>query len=258
MADQVWCCAAVNWRCTRPRGERALPIWPRRWRDRREQPPLHRCLGGQGPQDRGAQPAAIGLVCVVLGFWLWWCWALGLGPDRSPGPCGEAAILWVAYLFSGILCFEKTMAAERQDEAMSALLMAPIDRGVMFLAKLAANLVLMLGLALVITPVGMVLFGFDLSAAPGAFAGILFLSLVGFAAIGTLLSAAASAARRQGGLLAILVFPLVLPLVIASTQLMLGLSGTARSGGGGMGILIAFDAVFLVASWLTFELVIEP
>lgn len=200
---------------------------------------------------------AIGLVCVV-GLLVVVVLALGLGPDRSPGPRGEAAILWVAYLFSGILCFEKTMAAERQDEAISALLMAPIDRGVLFFSKLAANLVLMLGLALVITPVGVVLFGFDLSAAPWSFAGILLLSLVGFAAIGTLLSAAASAARRQSGLLAILVFPLVLPLVIASTQLMLGLSGSGRAGSGGMGILIAFDAVFLVASWLTFELVIEP
>lgn len=200
----------------------------------------------------------LALICVV-GLLIVVVLALGLGPGARPGGGGATAILWVAYLFSGILCFERTMSVERQDEAISALLMAPIDRGVLFIAKLAANLAMMLALALVITPAGIVLFRFDLSAAPWSFAGIVVLSLIGFAAVGTLLSAVVSSTRWQGGILALLVFPLVLPLVIASTQLMLSLFDPAAPPAGmGFGILLSFDAIFLVASWLTFELVIEP
>ena len=57
------------------------------------------------------------------------------------------------------------MAVERQDGALAGLLLAPLDRGVIYAGKLASNLVLMLAVAAVITPVGMLFFHFDLSAA---------------------------------------------------------------------------------------------
>lgn len=206
-------------------------------------------------EARGMQ--TIGLV-VVLGVLIVVVLALGLGPGKGAGGVGATAILWVAYLFGGVLCFEKTMAVERYDDAMAGLLLAPIARGAIFAGKLLANLLLMLALALVVTPVGIVLFSFDLSAAPLAFVQIMVLSLVGFAAIGTLFSAAVSSTRLRGGLLAVLVFPLSLPLVLTSTQLLLGAFGEGRSPGAGLSILVAFDVVFLVASWLAFDVVLEP
>jgi len=191
------------------------------------------------------------LVIVVLG--------LGLGTQgQSPG-VGATAILWVAYLFSGVLCFEKTMAMERHDGALAGLLAAPIDRGVIFASKLLTNLALMLVMASVITLVAVVLFRFDLSAAPGGFAAVTLLSMIGFATVGTLFAAVTSSSRLQGGLLAVLVFPICLPLVITSTQLLTGMfrDGLALDGQG-VGILASFDAVYLVVSWLAFERVLEP
>jgi ABC-type transport system involved in cytochrome c biogenesis permease component len=168
-------------------------------------------------------------------------------------------VLWVAYLFSGVLCFEKTMGIERGDGAMAGLLMAPLDRGLIFLAKLVSNLVLMVAVALVVTPAGVLFFGFDLSAAPGAFVLVMGLAMTGFAAIGTLFSAVVSSSRLSGGLLALVVFPLALPLVIASTQLMLRVFRDGEAvGGQGLAVLVAFDAIFVVASWLLFEMVLEP
>jgi len=191
------------------------------------------------------------LVIVVLG--------LGLGTQgQSPG-VGATAILWVAYLFSGVLCFEKTMAMERHDGALAGLLAAPIDRGVIFASKLLTNLALMLVMSVVITLVAVVLFRFDLSAAPGGFAAVTLLSMIGFATVGTLFAAVTSSSRLQGGLLAVLVFPICLPLVITSTQLLTGMfrDGLALDSPG-VGILASFDAVYLVVSWLAFERVLEP
>lgn len=200
----------------------------------------------------------LGLI-VVLGVLIIVVLGLGLGVQNNVPGHSATAVLWVAYLFAGVLCFEKTMAVERVDGVLAALLMAPIDRGVIYLAKLASNLVLMFAVALVVTPAGVLFFGFDLSAAPGSFAAVIGLSLVGFAAVGTLFSALVSSSRLQGGLLAMMIFPITLPLVITSTQLLLA---AYRDGTGivssGLGVLIAFDVIFLTVSWLVFEWVLEP
>ena len=202
--------------------------------------------------------STIGLV-VVLGLLIVVVLALGLGTQQKTTSHSAAAILWVAYLFGGALCFEKTMATERQDDALAALLVAPVDRGAIFAAKLMANLLLILALALVVTPVAILLFGFDLSAAPVSFAIVMLVSIIGFAAVGTLFAALVSSTRLAGGLLAMVVLPISLPLVITSTQVMIGLfrDGEPLSTTG-LGILISFDLIFLVASWLLYELVLEP
>ncbi len=191
------------------------------------------------------------LIIVVLG--------LGLGTQNNIAGFNATAVLWVSYLFSGVLCFEKTMAVERSDGVLAGLMMAPLDRGLIYLAKLASNLVLMFAVAAVVTPVGILFFGFDLSKAPGTFASIMLLSIVGFAAVGTLFAAVVSSTRLQGGLLAMMVFPIALPLVVTSTQLMVKtFRDGVLPGAGGIGIIGAFDAIFLVVSWLVFEWVLEP
>jgi heme exporter protein B len=213
-------------------------------------------------EARGRQTIAIVL---VLGVLIIVVLGIGFGAG-APGSVGSpitgfeaTAILWVAYLFGGVLCFEKTMDVERRDEALAGLLMTPVDRGVIFAAKLTTNLLLMTGLAVVITPIAVMLFRFDLSAHPLGFVLILSLGMIGFAAIGTLFAAAASSTRLQGGLLAMLVFPLCLPVVIVSTQMMRDLF---QDGGqlntAGVAILAGFDIMALTVGWLVFELVLEP
>ena len=200
----------------------------------------------------------IGLV-VVLGILIVTVLGLGLGTQNNVSGFSATAVLWVAYLFSGVLCFEKTFAVERNDSVLAALLMAPIDRGVIYLAKLVSNLALIFAVAAVVTPAGVLFFGFDLSAAPGTFAGVMALSILGFAAIGTLFAAMVSSTRLAGGLLAMMVFPITLPLVLISTQLMMRAFRDGRPPeASAIGVLVAFDVIFLVVSWLVFEWVLEP
>lgn len=207
-------------------------------------------------EARGKQ--TVGLV-VVLGVLIIVVLGMGLGAGEPISGFKATAILWVAYLFGGVLCFEKTMAVERQDEALAGLLIAPLDRGALYIAKLLTNLVLMFILAIVVTPVAILLFRFDLSAHPGGFIIVMALGMTGFAAIGTLFAAAVSSTRLQGGLLALLVFPLSLPVVIVSTQMMRRLFEQGEPlGGTGLATLLAFDVMFLAVSWFVFELVLEP
>jgi heme exporter protein B len=214
-------------------------------------------LAGKDLRIEARSRQTLGLV-TVLGVLIVVVLGLGLGAHENVAGFQATAVLWVAYLFAGVLCFEKTMAVERSEGAMAGLLLAPVDRGVIYLAKLLANLVLMLAVALVVTPAGVLFFGFDLSAAPGAFVLVVGVSMVGFAAVGTLFAAVVSSSRLQGGLLALMIFPVTLPLVIVSTRL---LTGIFRDGhpldGGTLGIIVAFDAIFLAASWLVFEWVLE-
>jgi len=85
------------------------------------------------------------------------------------------------------------------------------------------------------------------------------LSIIGFAAVGTLFAAVVSSTRLQGGLLAMMVFPITLPLVIASTQMMVRtFRDNVSPGAASIGTLAAFDVIFLVVSWLVFEWVLEP
>jgi len=199
----------------------------------------------------------VGLV-IVLGLLIVVVLGLGLGGSGAAG-FGATAVLWVAYLFSGVLCFEKTMAVERSEGALAALMLAPVERGTIYFAKLISNLLLMGTVALVITPAGILFFSFDLSAAPGTFALVMSLGILGFAAVGTLFAAVVSSTRLAGGLLAMMIFPITIPLVIASTQLMLSrFRDGVPVGGIGLGVLAAFDAIFLTASWLMFECVLEP
>lgn len=200
----------------------------------------------------------LGLV-IVLGLLIIVVLGLGLGVQNNVAGLNATAVLWVAYLFAGVLVFEKTMAVDRGNGVLAALLMAPVDRGAIYIAKLLSNLLLVFAVAAVVTPAGVLFFGFDLSSGPGTFAGIMGLSIVGFAAVGTLFSAMVSSTRLQGGLLAMMVFPVSLPLVIASTQMMLkAFRDGIPPGWQGLSILGAFDCIFLVVSWLAFEWIIEP
>jgi heme exporter protein B len=215
-------------------------------------------LTGKDLRIESRSRQTLGLV-TVLGILIIVVLGLGLGAQNNVAAFSATAVLWVAYLFSGVLCFEKTMAVERNDAVLAALLMAPLDRGIIYLSKLTSNLILMLAVAAIVTPVGILFFGFDLTPAPFVFMSVMSLSILGFAAVGTLFSAVVSSTRLQGGLLAMMVFPIALPLVIASTQMMLATFRDGHAPGiTGIGILLAFDVIFLVVSWLVFEWVLEP
>jgi heme exporter protein B len=139
------------------------------------------------------------------------------------------------------------------------LLLAPLDRGTIYLAKTAANFLFMVAAQVVLLPLFVLFFNLPLIATVTRLTPVLLLGLLGFAAIGTLFAAVSLRTRAREVMLPMLMLPLAAPLFIAglqtSAQLMAGQPFGAIAHW--LRLIGAFDVVFLVVGWLTFEYVVE-
>ena len=180
-----------------------------------------------------------------------------LVPDRvaemTPG------LLWLAFLFTGTLGLAQLFGAERENQCLDALLLSPVDRGALFLAKLCLNFILMLLVELVIIPLFWILFNLQTwNLVPQIFL-ISLLGTVGFCVLGTVMSALTLRARARELLLPLVLFPLMIPVILATIQC---LGAVLRAGEIGdalpwLRLLIGFDVIFLTLGVLVFEWVLE-
>ncbi len=164
-------------------------------------------------------------------------------------------VLWVAFVFASLLGLGRTIAAEREKGSMDRLLLCPVDRKAIYLAKLLGNMLFIGVVEVVALPVFAALFNIPLFT--GALLPIVLLGTLGIATIGTLFSAMAAATRARELLLPILVFPLIVPVVIGAVRATGTLMVPAVNEPPWLGLIVAFDVIFLSVSMLTFEYVIE-
>ncbi len=163
--------------------------------------------------------------------------------------------LWVAFVFASLLGLGRTIAAEREIGSMDRLLLCPVNRKAIYLAKLLGNMLFIGVVEIVALPIFAALFNVPLFV--GALLPIVLLSTLGIAAVGTLFSAMAAATRARELLLPILVFPLIVPIVIGAVRATGTLLAPAVNEPPWLGLIAAFDVIFLTVSMLTFEYVIE-
>lgn len=187
--------------------------------------------------------------------------AFGFAFDaRALDPATEAAgLLWIAISFAGVLGLQRTLGAEREGDCLRALLLAPIDRSAIFVSKWMINLALLLAMELLLLPLFSFLLRVPLRPALPELLGILFLSTVGFSAVGTLLATISSGSRLREALLPLLLYPLWAPILMASVKLTsLALLGRPiREGSDWLVLIGVYDVVFLVAGILLFDLMVE-
>jgi heme exporter protein B len=174
--------------------------------------------------------------------------------DLAPG------VLWVIFVFSGLLGLHRSFGVEQADRAVDALLAAPVSREAIFLGKALANLAFVAAVQLVAIP-AVVLF-YDLPLEGGVFGGILLvaaLAAVGLVAVGTLFSAMTVNTRLAELLLPMLALPFFVPVVtpaaLATARLLAG--RPLAEIGGLLRLLGSFDLVFLVACTLAFPFTLE-
>lgn len=169
------------------------------------------------------------------------------------------AMLWVTILFAGMLGLGRSFSMEREQDAISGILLAPMDRGALFLGKFIANLLLLLATEVVVFPVYALFFQVELWGRLGGLALVVLLASAGFMALGTLFSAVAASTRLGETLLPILLLPLLIPVVIfaaGATQRLL-LDRPLEEVMGSVRMLLAFDLIFVVVCTLIFGAVVE-
>jgi heme exporter protein B len=166
-------------------------------------------------------------------------------------------LLWIAIIFSAMLGLGRTFLIERENACMAGLLMAPLDRGALFIAKLAVNFLLIITFELLLLPVFVLLFDLELGGRMIALAAVLAGGTLGLAAVGTLFALAALGTRARELMLPILVLPLQIPLLIAAVKATsLVMAGAAVTELGPWGhLMAAFDILFVTVGWLAFEFV---
>ncbi len=168
-------------------------------------------------------------------------------------------LLWIAFAFAGILGFNRSFTAERENSCLEGLNLAPIDAGAIYLGKLLANF-LFLGIAEVVIIFATSLwYNFSFIASLGNFSLIVFLGTLGYAAVGTVFGAVSANTRMREVMLPILQFPVSVPVFIGAVEATTGaLRGEPiRVYASWVNLLGAFCVVFLVLSYLLFEYVLE-
>ena len=188
------------------------------------------------------------LVIIVVSF------ALEPGENTSTIAAG---ILWIAFTFAGVLGLSRSFVLEKDKGCLQGLMLCPVDRSLLYLGKMLSVLIFMLVVEAIILPVFIVLFnqhGF-----PPQLLVIVPLATIGFAAVGTLFSAMAVNTRARDVMMPLLFLPIAAPVIIAAIK-STGLVLSGESWGAiasWLGVMAAFDAIFLAVSPLIFEFVIE-
>jgi heme exporter protein B len=184
----------------------------------------------------------------------------GLDRDRLEGDLA-AGVLWVTLLFAAILGINRLFVAEREQSGFDGILLAPIERSSLLLAKALALLVYLVALEAIALPVFALFFiesGFW-SALP-RLAAVTLLADVGLCILGALLASIAVHTRARDLLLPILLLPLAVPAVIAASAASERLLSVPLQTDGvlkWMAVLALYDAVFGLIAYALFDFLME-
>lgn len=179
--------------------------------------------------------------------------AFAFAQEGRPAGAVAGGILWVVIPFAGVLGLGRAFDREREGETHHALLLSPVSRAALFLGKLLGVFIFISISEALVVPLLLLLFSLRVSS-PALLIGLLLLGTLGFAAVGSLFAAPLMQSRSRDVLLAILLFPIVTPLIVA------GAKGTAALASGNpelvasamvwLKLMAAFDLVFVsLALW---------
>ncbi|HID84000.1 MAG TPA: cytochrome C biogenesis protein [Anaerolineaceae bacterium] len=189
------------------------------------------------------------LVILIFNF------ALDLNPKArlaaTPG------VLWVTLTFAGTLGLNRSMAIEKDRGCLDGLLLAPVDRSAIYFGKMLSNLAFMLLVAAIVMPVYSLLYNINLLQ-PGLL-GVVLLGSIGYIAVGTLLATMSVQTRTREMLLPILLFPVIVPALIAAVKASSGLLQALPFDDirAWFNLLITYDLVFTAVAYMVFDYIVE-
>jgi len=168
-------------------------------------------------------------------------------------------LLWVMVLFISVLGLHRMFAFEKDFDAFSLTISAPIDRGLIFLSKWISGTILILLSELFIIPPFFLFLQLSADFSWGMGIQILVLGNSAIMVIGSLVSGLAMRAKMSEVLLPILLFPLVSPVIIAASKASGGLlSGLPKEQYQfWILILLTFNVIYGIVGYTIFEHITE-
>jgi len=184
--------------------------------------------------------------------------SFAVGPNAGVLRQHAAGFLWLGLLLASTLALADSFESEMAQRALEGLLLLPADPRALYYGKAVANVLQLTLLGVALVPVMVVLYDAG-TARVGALVGVVALGAAGLSAPGTLYAAMTAQARARNTLLPLLLFPLVVPALLAAVKatslLILGdPMGQLRAW---TLLLVAFDAVYWSLCGLLFERVVE-
>jgi len=162
-------------------------------------------------------------------------------------------VLWVSFTFAGILGLTRSFMLEKECESIEGLMVCPISRDTIYLGKFLSSFMLLIIFEFIMLPIFSILY--DLPIFLPELWLVVILTTFGFSAVGTPFSMMAVNTRAKEVMLPLIYFPIVVPAIIAAVET----TGRILQGdpwgsyAQWLGLLVAFDAVFLVVATLTFD-----
>ncbi len=172
-------------------------------------------------------------------------------------------LIWVLIVFTSLLGLGRSFAHEKEQGCMDGLLLAPIDRSAIFLAKAVANILFMLAVEVITVPLFYFFFMTGVPVAPTlpAIVAPLVVGTVGMAGIGTMLSTITMNTRSRDVMLAVLFIPIIYPLLFACvTATTAAITGTELwTDLFIMPLVLAcgYDVVMLLVCWVLYDFVVS-
>jgi heme exporter protein B len=184
----------------------------------------------------------------------------GLDRDSLDGALASG-VLWVTLLLAAVIGVSRLFAAEREQGGIDALLLAPVDRTALFVAKGALLFLFLVAVELVAVPAfAFLLLGPGLGGTLPELPLILLLGDLGIAAVGALVAALAAETRARELIVPLLLLPLLVPVLIAcaqATEPLLRLDQGPEDLARWLGLLTLYDVVFVLLSVAVFDYLLE-
>jgi heme exporter protein B len=204
-------------------------------------------------ETRSKETISAMLVFALLAILLF---SFALELDRAGREASAAGVLWVTLIFAGTLGLGRSLGREKDEGCLDGLLLTPVDRSALYFGKLAGNFVFMTTVVMVLMPLLAVLF--DVSLFKPLLVGVIFLGILGYAGVGTLIASMSVYTRGREVLLPILLLPIALSILIPAVRATRGLiEGAAFVDiSSWVNMLIAMNVIYITLAYLLFEYIV--
>jgi heme exporter protein B len=180
--------------------------------------------------------------------------SFALGPNKHRLATAAPGLLWLAFVFAGLLAFGRVYQLEAENNAFEGLLLIARNRSAIYAGKLLGATLVMMVIEAFVLPLMAILYNLDIGPSIPALLLVGVLGTLGFAAVGALYGALTMSLRAREVLLPLLLLPVTVPIILAAVKATATVLGVAHDDLRlWLEVLIAFDIVFITAGLLTFE-----